>query len=184
MIKAPTLPIGYQHTMCVLGVSLARASMEVLGPGLAYKNKANAQMVQRILRWIEECSLHCKKHRLSQGAKRDMDAIFLHIGGAADAAQGDEEKRMDVWAAVLSAANIFIFDARRFAKEITKGEACWRYLDQTTYSLVRRLAKVCPEAESVGYQMYLELQMDFSQFRKKDAAGNVIYEFEMNKKGA
>ncbi len=177
MIKAPIIPIGYQHTMCVIGVSLARASMEVLGPGLAYKNKANAQMVQRIQRWIEACSLHCKKYKLSQGAKRDMDAVFLRIGSAADAAN-DEEKRMDVWAAVLSAANIFIFDARTFAKDITKGESCWRWLDQTTYSLVRRLAKVCPDAESVGYQMYLELQVDFSQFRKKDAAGNVIYERE------
>ncbi len=168
MKKEISLPLGYQHTMGLIGVSFARAAMEIIGPGISY-NKTNSKRAERINCWIDNCSAHLQTKKLSQGAKRSLDSASVYVGSFVDKFDKNEEERLHVWTSVLSMANLFVFDARRFCIKITKGDSCWRYLDQTTYSLVRELAKICPEAEDLGWEMYLHLQISADDFRAKAA---------------
>ncbi len=175
MLKDLVLPAGIQHTMCIQGVTFIRAAMEVLGPPLKDEKKT-APLAQKIERWTEECSVYLKNRRVSRGAERAMEAAFQFVGKHIDDAHGDEEKRMEIWAAVLSMGNLLILDSRRYGKAITMGHACWRYLDQTSATLVRQFAKINPEIETMGFEMYCKIQINGSEYRPKDADGNVIYE--------
>ncbi len=175
MLKDLVLPVGIQHTMCIQGITFIRAAMEVLGPPLKDKKKT-AQLAQKIERWTEECSTYLKTRRVSRGAERDIEAAFQFVGKHIDAAHGDEEKRMEIWASVLYMGNLLVFDARRDGKDITKGHVCWRYLEQTSETLVRGFVKICPQIEDLGFEMYCKVQIDSKDYRPKDADGNVIYE--------
>ncbi len=38
------------------------------------------------------------------------------------------------------------------------------------------MKKICPKLEDEGWAFYFDLQVDVSQFRKRDAEGRIIYE--------
>ncbi len=158
MIQIPTPAIPYpnpgiQHTRCVLALTIIKSCLDVFRPA-AEGNRALAAHIDKIHRWIEECSVVTRQKKLSAGAKRDLDNFFSALASFFITEEMDDETRFHRWAALIWTALIFIEDACNTCPEYTAHQKCWRYLRQTVTTLAEKLLQIEAAVDEDGTAMY------------------------------
>lgn len=151
-----TYPLSpaHQHTRCVLALTLAHATMEVLTPALASSPlKGNAA---RVNRWLTACQASLPKRKLSAGALRDMEVAICKLAPHATTGDRDGDARLTQWVANLRAAHSLVLDCTITCKDITAKQH-WRWLESTMLTLCHKLEAMCPDAEEAGTQIYMEV---------------------------
>lgn len=149
-----TMHPAMQHTRCILALTLAHATMGVLTP--SFDSTPLKDNAARINRWLAECQQSLPKRKLSVGARRDMDTAIHKLAPYATTDDLDNEARLAKWAANLRAAHTLVLDCNITCKSITSKQ-CWRWLEITMSTLCHRLETMCPEAEEMGTEIYMEV---------------------------
>lgn len=155
-IATPAIPYpnpGIQHTRCVLALTTIKSCLDVFSPA-AEGNRALAAHIEKINRWIEECSVATRRKKLSAGAKRDLDNFFSSLDSFFITEEMDDETRFHRWAALIWTALIFIEDACNTCPEYTARQNSWRYLRQTVTTLAEKLLQIEAAVDEDGTAMY------------------------------
>lgn len=155
MTYTPTYPPpAIQHTRCILALTVTRSVIDLFRPGPECGKKLLAQM-EKIDRWIKECSRQVQGRKLSAGAKRDLDRSFEALGPHFELKTLDDGALFERWAALVWTSVFMVWDVRYTCPEFRK-PACWRFLDQTLTTLAEHLWKEAPDSDAVGSQIYEE----------------------------
>jgi len=153
MTYTPTYPIqAVQHTRCILALTVARTVVDLFKPDEKCGKQLLSQM-DKIDRWIGECSLRIQGRKLSAGARRDLDRSFTALEPYFEFDNLDDEALFKRWAALVWTALFFVWDVRHTCPDYRK-PACWRFLDQTLTTLAEHLNTLTPDSDVVGSIIY------------------------------
>lgn len=148
------MTIAHQHTRCIIALTLAYASMEVLTPALA--NTPLQRNEQRVNRWLGECKESLPKRKLSAGARRDIESAISKLAPHAETSMLSGDEILAAWTANLRAAHTLVVDRLITCKGITSA-TCWTWLECTMETLCKALEQLSPEAEERGTDIYMEV---------------------------
>lgn len=153
MTYTPTYPSpAVQHTRCILALTVTRTVVDLFKPGPECGKKLLTQM-DKIDRWIKECSAQIQGRKLSAGAKRDLDRSFTALGPHFEFHALDDEALFRRWSALVWTALFLVWDVRHTCPEYRK-PACWRFLDQTMTTLAEHLNHETPDSDAEGSTIY------------------------------
>lgn len=152
----PAIPYPHpaiQHTRCLLALTVIKSCLDVFSPA-AEGNRALAAHIEKIQRWIEECSVPIRQKKLSAGAKRDLDRSFSALAEQMITEDMDAATRFHRWAALVWTGIIFIEDACNTCPNYTAHQEHWRYLRQTVTTLAEKLLQIEPQVDEDGMIIY------------------------------
>ena len=107
--------------------------------------------VSKVRRWIEACHKTLGSKPVAVPASHAVDAICNKAYQQAVALDGADLQ----FSALALAAHTFIVDVRCVSPEFRR-MPCWRYLEQTVWTLTQAFTRLDPRGEEAGTEIYME----------------------------